>query len=159
MSFARWIGVLMLALWVVGVFILSGCSSHDDRIYSRGPLFEQRLAVRPGHEASLTNQTCKLREEGKCVEMDVKVYDMRGSEIREQLVDLKFVCNVAGVRYRIDRNAPDLVHQKCERSWFKRKCEVVSRLSFVDDFDRLVNSATVCAAQDSAMGQVLFSMP
>ena len=135
------------------LLLLLGCST--DKIYTQQPLFDQRLAPRPGY-VGLTNQVCLKKESGKCVEKKVDDHDLTDSAVRERLSDLKFICNVGGVRYRIAKDYPHLYSSKCKTKWFQEKCEY-KWISIEYEYQKLLDANTVCAAQDSEFGRSLFT--
>jgi hypothetical protein len=136
---------------VVLFVLLAACSTP--KIFVRQPLFEQRLAPRPGF-VGLTNQVCELKEDNKCTKWSVAVYDLKDPIVRQELIRLKFVCNVSGMRYRIspDRNGLSSWHD----CGFWCKYVEVSYLDMEKDHQKLLNSNTVCASQDSDFGKFLF---
>ena len=134
------------------LLILCACSTP--KLYPRQPLFEQRLAPRPGYKG-LTNQVCEEKsKDDTCTKWSVIVYDLADPLVRKQLRDLKFICNVAGQRFRIDGARNGLT------SWtdcgFWCKYQEVDFIDMEKDMQRLINSNTVCAAQESTFGRFLF---
>jgi hypothetical protein len=125
-------------------------------LYNRQPLFEQRLVPRPEFEGFLTNQLCVKYEGRKCVQIDVRTYDMRDVDIRKELIHLLFICNIAGRRFRIDLARPGFIEQRQEGWVFQKKLKELEFISVVTQYKRLLNSNTVCAAQDSQFGKTLF---
>lgn len=141
------------------LLLLSACASEIP-ILPRGALLNQLLSPRPGHKG-LTNQTCTKYEKGICKKMDVVDYDLSDDQIRQSLRDVKVVCNVAGRRFRICKDRPGLC-TNCEK--VKRflgfitgrevyECEYIPMDT---GYQRLINSRTLCAAQESPLGRSLF---
>lgn len=145
--------VIAVTLLAIALSCITSCTITPT-IYTRQPLFDQRLAPTAGHKG-LTNQVCKAWVDDKCTQMDMVEYDLALPEVRKQLVDLKFVCNVAGVRYGVDLARPELINQKCG-GFFSRSCDPVDTIDVTKDLQKLINANTVCAAQDSAYGKSLF---
>jgi hypothetical protein len=139
--------------------LIFSCASP--KYYERGPLFEQRLVARPGTPGKLSNQVCrKYDSHGKCSQMDQILYDLADPLIREQLRNVKIICNVGCKRFRIDRNRPGLVSQTIKKHFLK-KPELIE-LQFIDaikGWQHMVDAATWCAAQDSFLGRNMFTNP
>lgn len=150
----KWAPQILLA---VSLLLLS-CSSP--KIYSRGALFETVLKVYPSHPEKLTNQRCAKYEKGKCVELDHQTFDLNVWADRKQLLELKFICNVAGERFGICHTDNGLCqigpYGKRPCVFCSRQVIVIKRLDMKKDFKQILNSNTICAAQDSFMGQRLF---
>lgn len=146
--------VVLMAIF----FLLSSCST--DKIYARGALFETILRPYPSHPAKLTNQRCAKYEKGKCIELDYQAFDLNVWADRKQLLELEFVCNVAGERFGICHNDNGLCqlgpYGKRPCIFCSRNVIVIKRLDMVKDYQYLLNANTICAAQDSFMGQRLF---
>lgn len=137
----------------------SSCSTYT--IYSRGALFEMVLRPYPYHESLLVNQSCTEYKDNKCIKADVVVFNLKKEEDKKQLVDLKFICNVAGARFGICLDSPGLCQTarigKRPCIFCPKKTVVVKRLDIETDFQYILNANTVCAAQDSFMGKRLFN--
>lgn len=151
------------ALCVVFVFglcfsLFLSCSSSS--IYARGALFESVLRPYPSHAAMLVNQRCAKYEKGKCIELDHQIFDLKKSGDKKQLVDLKFICNVAGARFGICHDSAGLCqlgpYGKRPCVFCSRQVVVIKRLDIEKDFQYILNSNAICAAQDSFIGQRLF---
>ncbi len=136
------------------LLVLTACSSVPT-IYTRQPLADQRLAPRPGFKG-LTNQVCMEKDPKTeaCIKMDTLEYDLTSKEIRDRLIALKFICNVNGLRFRIDGVRPGLVSNQ-RKNFFGG----VKEFEFIDvntGYQRLLDANTVCASQNSILGQSLF---
>jgi hypothetical protein len=145
-------------LVLMAAMLLLSCSTND--IYARGALFESVLRPYPSHPNKLVNQRCAKYDKGKCVELDHKVFDLSVWEDRKQLLDLKFICNVAGQRFGICHSDDGLCqlgpYGKRPCIFCSRPVIVLKRLDMRKDFQYIINSNAICAAQDSFIGQRLF---
>lgn len=148
----------LLSLFIIG-FLLLACSSNE--IFHRGALFETLLRVYPSHPNMLVNQRCAKFDKGKCIELDHQVFNLKKPEDKKQLVDLKFICNVAGERFGVCHNYAGLCKigpygpRPCP-IFCSRPVVILKYLDIEKDFKYILNSNTICAAQDSFMGQRLF---
>lgn len=94
----------MKKLSILAILVLISCGTP--KIYNRNPLSEQRLVVRQGYPGKLTNQVCLEYKKDKCVNWDVKTYDINDPAIRKQLNEFRITCNIAGERWRVCLEAP-----------------------------------------------------
>lgn len=138
--------------------LLIGCASTEREIIPQQPLLNQRLAPRPGFKGKLTNQFCVELDEKNpkiCKKSSIIEYDMNDPNVRLSLVELEFICNVAGKRYRISIDSPSLISTKYMKKLFSKKA-VNEYINFNDQYDRLLNANTFCAAKNSILGQSMF---
>jgi hypothetical protein len=112
-----------------------------DRTYDFEPLVSSILQPRPGFE-TLTNQRCVQHEAGKCIEREVREYDLRDREVRRKLNELKFICNVAGERFRVAPYKAALCQYRRSggvlgigRKLKEHKCIGLDRYQFLIDAD------------------------
>lgn len=127
--------------------------------YSRGALFEQILRPYPAHPNMLVNQACVKYERGVCIQIDTVLFDLKKEEDKKQLRDLKFICKVGAERFGICFEGAGL----CQMTKAKlcrlcvKKYIVIKQLDIERDFQFILNSNTLCAAQDSFIGKRLFN--
>jgi hypothetical protein len=149
------ISALRVVNFLILLLLLVCCTSTT--IYTRGALFDLVLRPYPAYPYTLSNQRCVDKE---CKQTDVKSFDLSVIDDRKQLRDLKFTCNVAGERFGIchDSNGLCQLTKAAKRPclFCERPIIVFKRLDMRDDFQFLVNSSAICAAQESFMGGVLF---
>lgn len=152
-------GASLCFLILMAVMLLLSCSTKE--IYARGALFESVLRPYPSHPERLTNQRCAKYDNGKCVELDHQTFDLSVWADRKQLLELKFICNVAGQRFGICHNDNGLCqlgpYGKKPCLFCSRPVVILKRLDMKKDYQYLLNSNAICAAQDSFMGQRLFN--
>ena len=150
---------LLVCVSFVLVFLLS-CNS--DKIYSRGALFDLVIRPYPAYKNLLVNQRCIKYEKGICIETDILAFDLKKEADRTQLIRSKFLCNVGGQRFGICSNSAGLCQQSrigkrpclfCERS-----IVTIKKLDIEKDFQYILDSNTLCAAQDSFVGKRLFAL-
>lgn len=150
--------LLFYIIVFIMLLVVFGCATNNP-VLDRGPLMRQRLQFRPGIHG-LVSQTCAEYKGDKCQKMDQKVYDLRDNEIRAQLIEVKMICSVGGHRYRVCRETQGLCRQTEVRSGFFGMHHEIKLLDvkFQErDFQSLLNLNTWCAAQDSTLGQMMFS--
>jgi hypothetical protein len=151
--------LLFYVFVLLALIFIYGCSTRNNPTLDRGPLMRQRLQFRPGFDG-LVNQTCAEFKGEKCLKMDTKVYDLRDEDVRRQLIEVKLMCNVGGHRYRVCRETKGLCRQTEVRSGFlglHKEIKLVDVKFQERDFQSLLNLNTWCAAQDSTLGQMMFS--
>lgn len=141
----------MKRLWILSVLSVA-CATPQ---FEHGPLFDQLLRPRPGFEGRLTNQV--QRETGP----DVVSYDLSLPSTRNQLRQVKLICSVAGVRYRVCLDRPGLCTQteKVKKFLFIRYKRIIVELDYIpvkEGYQRLLDSKTFCAAQESVVGREMF---
>lgn len=144
----------------LSLILLFGCSTTGV-VLKRPELKDQVLRPRPGYVDHLTNQTCGeyKKHTTKCIKWDVVKYDMNDDAVRGRLRDLKFICNVNGERFRPCPTARGLCQQTIKTSgWINKKREAVllKYISFLKDYQYMIDSKVKCASQDSAEGKTLF---
>lgn len=147
----------MKIIYFILSFFMFGCAS---KIYSRSALIDQILRARPGHK-NLTNQICDEYRADDCLRPNVVEYDISDPALRKTLTDLKFVCNVAGQRYEICLDKPGLCTYTEQVSKFlfivtDRKIVLLDYIPIPEKTQFLLDSNTICAAQESAFGQMMF---
>lgn len=145
--------------WLVVVLMLLGCSTPAP-LEVRGPLFEQRLAPRPGF-VGLVNQVCIGRKGAACDRMEEIDYDLARPEIRARLSEVRMVCNVAGDRLVVCPDKPGLCSyaEKSKRFlWIRYSREWVEArfIPIKEGYQTLLDAKTWCAAQESLLGQAMF---
>jgi hypothetical protein len=82
-------------------------------------------------------------------------------EERQQLIDLKFVCDVGGQRFGVCADKAALCQVTTYKKTFlgikvKTYTAVIKEISLVDKYDQLLNANTYCAAQESDLGKEMF---
>lgn len=141
------------------LLLLIACTTST--IYNRGALFEMVLRPYPSTPNVLVNQRCVKYERAVCVETDKLIFDLKKLEDRKQLIDLKFICNVAGERFGICHNDAGLCqigpYGKKPCLFCSRQIVLLKRLDIEKDFQYILNSNTMCAAGDSFIGKRMFT--
>lgn len=153
-------GAPLYFLFLLAALLFTNVSCSLNKVYSRGALFDTILRPYPSEPGKLVNQRCIKYEKNNCVETDKLIFDLKNPKDKKQLIDLKFICNVAGQRFGICHEQSGL----CQIGPYgKRPCLFCSRqvvilkiLDIEKDFQYILNSNTICAAQDSFIGQRLF---
>lgn len=114
------------------------------------PLLEQIVRMRKGFPNGPTNRTClELDWWGKCSHVDTVEYDFRDAAVRARFVELNFVCELGGRRYKIDPDAPQFVrYQRRRKCWLfcpeeTLKVEPVP----LSDTQRLLDGALTCYSE------------
>jgi len=140
------------------ILFLATCSTNE--IYERGALFDLIVRPYPNEIGLLSNQRCVEYKDGKCSKTDKKSWDLRNESQRQELIQMKFHCNVGGKRFGICSDYSGLCHTRPYRkSWFHSwTFPIYEYLDSEKDFQHLINSNTICAAMDSYVGQRLFLM-
>lgn len=152
---------LVIILLITSCSLLTPRSQYEDIHTNHQEMSRQRLTPRPGHEGSLTNRICRKWEGSECKEVSVISYDLNDPNVRYQLNEFKFACNVAGSRYRVCLDRAGLCRtemtQECKKwgkTFFRRATvcrEWGNRIDtkFIDinaSYQFLINAATECRA-------------
>ena len=137
------------------LFFLS-CSYFSAQVRTHKPFINQRLVVRHKYPNMLTNQICKKKKNGECVEWSIKKYDLGNASFRKLMNDAKIPCQIAGKRWRVCLDSAGYCrrHVKCLKwkdVWwdFKEGVRCVKKKQ-VEEFipatshDYLVQAKTVC---------------
>ncbi len=141
------------------LLVLVSCSSPQ--VLERGALFDILLRAYPGETGKLTNQRCKEYKGDDCIAFDRLNFDLTDSVQRKQLINLKFICDVAGERFGICLDGAAL----CQLATYekrvlgivvKRYTYVRRRIDAVKEHQFFVDANTYCVAQESDLGKVMF---
>lgn len=138
-----WIGFALGLLWIA--ITLTSCAGQT---YPHAPMFKQIIRMRAGH-SGLTHQVCAEKDwMGRCQKFDLLEYDLSSADIRKQLVDLEFICKVAGSRFKIDRDAPRLIRIRWDKPcWLCKREPVVDKAILWSATPYLLNAGTFCYSE------------
>ena len=141
--------MLFVAMLVLVQF-LSSCSTSKIEKYPRSNLVNQILKFRDGYDG-LTNRACdKWSEDGQCIEFKVINYDLLDLETRRMLRDLKFICKIAGERFKIKLEQAVFERDDFYKCGFlKLKTCVDKKIINVTEKDLLKNAGTKCFSMSS----------
>jgi hypothetical protein len=118
----------------------------------RQPLLDQEIRVRP---EGFTNQICtKHSASGVCEIMDRVVYDLADEATRQRLIEVKLICSVGGVRFRVMQAEPCLYRTHTDVKRFigipvKRTLVIDEKLCMPGELQKLLDRKTYCAPQGS----------
>lgn len=141
-------------LW--GLLLLSACSTGT--VYQRGPISQQLLRPRKGHQDKLTNNRCAEYKRKVCVKWDLVEYDFNDDSVRKMLRDLKFICRVGKSRFVPCPTARGICSLTIkDGGWFNPdEIKLNKYLSLHDDYDFLIASNMECASINSDYGAHMF---
>lgn len=130
------------AVILLVAMLLSGCAGQ---VNPHDVLLKQIIRYREGHQGP-THQVCAEKDWlGKCQKMDLREYDLKSAAVRKQLVDLQFICKIAGSRYKIDPDQPRFIRYTWKREcWLCEKKPVIEKAIPVTDFLFLLSAGTYC---------------
>ncbi len=124
------------------LLLLSGCATSPPS-YPQHPLVDQILRPRPGY-TGLTNSFCTRFEDDECKELVVQDHPLT-PEFRKQLNDFKFICNVAGRRFKICIEKEGLCRYEIEkRDCFLCRDRVKQVFIPITDYQYLLNANAKC---------------
>jgi hypothetical protein len=132
-------------VWIL--LILTGCATTPNE---HREFFKEVLSFRDGYKG-LTNKICVDRRwDDKCLNWSISEYSLENPEVRKGLIDMSFVCKVAGRRFKIDPDQPGLARYKEDRPcWLcKKETTIVERISLKDNLPYLIAAATICYSQN-----------
>lgn len=105
-------GLLIALISLAIATYLSSCT-HAPK-YPRNALVDQILRFRTGF-TGLTNRACgQYNEKNECTRYDVLNHDLEDGAVRRYLIELGFVCKVAGKRFKICREDAALCRMRRE---------------------------------------------
>lgn len=148
---ALWILIGGLSLFVAFSMALTGCSSIKEGwsgTREHKPLLEQIVRMRTGHKG-LTHKTCvELDWWGKCSNSTLLEYDLNDAKVRARFIELGFVCELGGRRYKIDPDAPQFVRYRRKRPcWLcHEETTKVEPVPFKET-QKLLDAALVCYSE------------
>jgi hypothetical protein len=145
---------MKIAFWIFLILVANGCSSTP--VFERGALVSLELRPRPGFKG-LTNQRCVKWKEGKCIERDVKDFDLTIDEERLRLHAARFVCRVGdGPLFRICKTLHGLCQQTVEKTgWFTREIKLKEFLHIREKYQYLIDKGTYCISLDNELSDEL----
>ena len=138
----------MILLLVVIFFSTQGCASVKtgwSGTKEHKPLLQQIVKMRTGYKG-LTHKTCvEFDWFGQCEKKTVMEYDMNDAAVRARFVELNFVCDLGGRRYKIDPAAPQFVrYDRVKRCWFcEKKTEKTEPMPY-SDTQKLLDGDLTC---------------
>lgn len=152
--------VLLVLLVILIAMCCANCTTKP--LYQRGPTVTLVLRPRKGHDGKLTNQRCAQRKKytAECLKFDTLEFDLTDQPTRENLRELKFVCNVRGERYVPCEKSIGLCQLRRNVSgwgpWKTSDVVVNKYLSIKSDYSFLVQADTYCASLYSDVGREMF---
>lgn len=136
-------------------FLTSGCASVKEGWSGKKehkPLLEQIVRMRAGYPKGPTNRACLETDWwGKCSHVDTLEYDFYDAAVRARFVELNFVCELGGRRYKIDPDAPQFVRYQRKRKCWLFCPEETTKVEPVplSDTQRLLDGALTCYSERS----------
>lgn len=142
---------MLLIVILTLTHLLSSCQTTQVKEkYPRNALVNQILKFRKSKDG-LTNRACEQwTEEGDCIFWHYLEYDLTNMSTRKMLRDLKFICKIAGERFKIKLEQAVFERDDFYRCGFlKLKTCVNKKIINVTDKEMLINADTVCFSESS----------
>jgi hypothetical protein len=138
-----------LRFLIVSSCLFLACAAAQ--VYPQNPLFYQILKPRKGFDGKLTNRACLEYKGQTCKNEQIVSYDLADKGFRDRANGLKFVCNVAGKRFKLCLDKPGLCrmtsHQDCflficgDKTW-------TEEFLAASDYQFLLDSDVQCFNED-----------
>lgn len=135
---------MKISLFLI-LFVIMSCTSDGKKLQKdvHPEMCKGHLVPRPGYEGFLTHQN--------------NYYHIKKYKIDQSFLDkaqiCKIICSVAGQRYRVCHDRLGVCRRECKmvKKWWqvrkREKCKV-NFLSFIDNYQTLIDANTRCYSQN-----------
>jgi hypothetical protein len=137
-----WSLVAIIAVVFIFAIAFQSCGSVQE--YQNVPLIQRVLRVLPSHPDRLTNRACLRYENGACTNWDVSTYSLEDAATRDLLVRLRFVCQVAGERFKVCPDRPGFCQYTYVKKWALAPRKLVIKYVPLSPSEFHVSAATTC---------------